>query len=277
MTTPDTTAPAITSPTAVFSGSPKRAIGIDVGGTGIKGGIVNLHKGKLTGERFRIPTPQPATPEAVAEVIGTILDELLSRDKAPDQDELAVGVILPAIVINNVVHSAANIDPSWIGRDTTELLAHLPGKVSTMNDADGAGLAEARYGAGANRAGTVTMITLGTGIGSALVHDGVLVPNAEMGHLQFDGVVAESKFSASARERMDQPFDEYGREVGRFLTHVERIQPTGMFIIGGGVSKRSEDFLPHIPKLRAEVAVAELKNNAGIVGAALYAAEQATL
>ncbi|GAA1805141.1 polyphosphate--glucose phosphotransferase [Nesterenkonia flava] len=280
MTKPDQTSPAAESlgpASATLPELPKRAIGIDVGGTGIKGGIVNLRKGKLIGERFRIPTPKPATPQAVAEVIATILEELLQREKAPAEQELAVGVTFPGIVIDNVVLSAANIDDSWLECDAAALLKHLPGHVSTMNDADAAGLAEARYGAGANREGTVMMITLGTGIGSALVHDGVLVPNSELGHLEFEGVVAETKVSAAARERADMPWDEYGETLRRYLRHVERIQPTGLFIIGGGISKRSEDFLPQVTGLRAEVVPAALQNNAGIVGAALYAAEQARL
>ncbi|MCH8559178.1 MULTISPECIES: polyphosphate--glucose phosphotransferase [unclassified Nesterenkonia] len=256
---------------------PKRAIGIDVGGTGIKGGLVNLHKGTLTGERFRIPTPKPATPEAVAEVIGQILDELLSREKAPALEELSVGVLFPAIVDKNIVLSAANIDQSWINTDAAKLLRHLPGQIHTLNDADGAGLAEARYGAGKGLEGTVMTITLGTGIGSALVHDGVLVPNSEMGHLEFEGEVAEKKASAAARERTDMPWDEYGQLLNRFLKHVERLQSPELFIIGGGISKRSEDFLPEIKDLRAKVEVAALQNNAGIVGAALYAAEQTRL
>ncbi|KUG58258.1 polyphosphate glucokinase [Nesterenkonia jeotgali] len=256
---------------------PKRAIGIDVGGTGIKGGIVNLHKGSLSGDRFRIPTPKPATPEAVADVIGEILDELLSREKAPALEELSVGVLFPAIVDKNIVLSAANIDESWINTDAAKLLRHLPGQIHTLNDADGAGLAEARYGAGKGLEGTVMTITLGTGIGSALVHDGVLVPNSEMGHLEFEGEVAEKKASAAARERADMPWDEYGQLLNRFLKHVERLQSPELFIIGGGISKRSEDFLPEVKDLRAKVEVAALQNNAGIVGAALYAAEQTRL
>lgn len=256
---------------------PHRAIGVDVGGTGIKGGIVNLRKGALVGERFRIPTPKPATPDAVHDVIGTIIEELLSREEAPDREHLAVGVLVPAIVIDNVVFSAANIDDSWIECDAGELLADLPGRVWTMNDADGAGLAEARYGAGAGKPGTIMTITLGTGIGSALVHDSVLVPNSELGHVEFEGVVAETKVSAAAREKAEMPWNEYGELLRRYLTHLERIQPVNRYILGGGVSKRSEDFLPQITGLRAEVVTAQLKNNAGIVGAALYAAEQSAL
>lgn len=271
------TAAVLPTAAAALTDLPRLAVGIDVGGTGTKGGIVDLSDGTLVGKRFRIPTPQPATPEAVAEVIGQILDELLSRDGAPAQTDLSVGVTFPAIVIDNVVLSASNIDQSWLNCDTGLLLGHLPGRTFTLNDADAAGLAEARYGAGAGRTGTVMTVTLGTGVGSALVHDGVLVPNSELGHLEFEGVVAETKVSAAARQRADQPWDEYGEVLRRYLTHVERIQAVNQFIIGGGVSKRSDDFLPYVTGLRAEVVPAALVNNAGIVGAALFATEQAAL
>lgn len=281
MTKPDTFAPATEAmgpASAALPQLPHRAIGIDVGGTGIKGGIVNLRKGSLTGKRFRIPTPKPATPEAVAAVIGEILDELLSREKAPAAEELTVGVTVPGIVIDNVVLSAANIDETWLECDTTELLRSLPGRISTLNDADAAGLAEARYGAGANKPGTIMMVTLGTGVGTAIVHDGVLVPNSELGHLEFEGEKpAERRVSAASRERLEMPWDEYGETLRRFLVHVERIQPVNKFIIGGGISKRSEDFLPGVTGLRAEVVPAQLTNDAGIVGAALYAAERARI
>lgn len=256
---------------------PKYAIGVDVGGTGTKGGIVNLTKGKLSGDRFRIPTPRPATPEAVAAVIEEIVDELMTRPKAPSPEDLAVGVLFPGIVIDNVVHSAANIDHAWIGCNTEELLSSLPGKLRVLNDADGAGLAEARYGAGAGASGTVLTITLGTGIGSALIHDGVLVPNSELGHLEFDGDIAEKKASAAARERADMSWEEYGALLGRYLKYVERLHSPSLFIIGGGISKRSQEFLPYVKGLRADVVPAALVNNAGIVGAALFAAEQKAL
>lgn len=268
---------AVAPASAATAELPKRAIGIDVGGTGIKGGIVNLGKGTLVGDRFRIPTPQPATPRAVAEVIRTILEELLTREKGPAREELAVGVLVPGIVKDNVVLSAANIHDSWLECDAGELLRDLPGEIYTLNDADGAGLAEARYGAGAGESGSVMTITLGTGIGSALVHEGVLVPNSELGHLEFEGQVAEKKASAAARERVEMPWQEYGQILDRYLTHVERLFSPSLFIIGGGISKRSDDFLPHIVGTRAPVVPARLKNNAGIVGAALFGAEQRVL
>ncbi|MDO5493597.1 MAG: ROK family protein [Nesterenkonia sp.] len=253
---------------------PHRALGVDVGGTGIKGGIVDLGTGELVGERFRIETPQPATPDAVREVIAEIIDELLSREEAPAQEDLTVGVLIPGVVVDGVVYSAANIDPSWMNTDLDSLLADLPGRIRTLNDADGAGLGEARYGAGFGQDGTVMTITLGTGIGSAVVHDGVLVPNMEFGHLEFEGRVAEHRASAAARKAADMPWEDYGRLLNRLLTHVERLTAPRLFIIGGGVSKRSDDFLPFVTDTRAPVVTAKLRNNAGIVGAALFAAEQ---
>lgn len=253
---------------------PRRALGVDVGGTGIKGGIVDLEKGELIGERFRIETPKPATPAAVRDVIAEIVDELLSREEAPERESLGVGVLIPGVVVDGVVHSAANIDPSWMNTDLDALLSDLPGRVRTLNDADGAGLGEARFGAGVGQGGSVMTITLGTGIGSAIVHDGVLVPNMELGHLEFEGEVAEHKASATARKAADMPWDEYGKLLNRFLLHVERLTAPRLFIIGGGVSKRSEDFLPYVTDTRAAVVTATLRNNAGIVGAALFAAEQ---
>lgn len=253
---------------------PRRALGVDVGGTGIKGGIVDLEKGELIGERFRIETPKPATPAAVRDVIAEIVDELLSREEAPERESLGVGVLIPGVVVDGVVHSAANIDPSWMNTDLDALLSDLPGRVRTLNDADGAGLGEARFGAGVGQGGSVMTITLGTGIGSAIVHDGVLVPNMELGHLEFEGEVAEHKASAAARKAADMPWDEYGKLLNRFLLHVERLTAPRLFIIGGGVSKRSEDFLPYVTDTRAAVVTATLRNNAGIVGAALFAAEQ---
>jgi polyphosphate glucokinase len=250
---------------------PRLAIGIDIGGTGMKGGIVDLKKGKLIGERFRIPTPQPATPDAVAEVLKQIVDELDSRGEDLDPTT-PVGVDFPAIVKNGVALSAANIDKSWIGTDVDRIFSDKLGReVSVFNDADAAGVAEAAYGAGKDVTGTVIVITLGTGIGSALIHDGILVPNVELGHLELDGHDAETQASASAREKIDMPFQEYAEtRLQRYFSHVEFLFSPELFIVGGGISKRSEDFLPFL-KLRTPIVAAELQNNAGIVGAALQA------
>ena len=243
-------------------------IGIDIGGTGIKGGIVDLKKGKLLGERFRIPTPQPSTPEAVAEVVAQIVEELSSRPDAPAEGS-PVGVTFPGIIQHGVVRSAANVDKSWLDTDVDSLFsARLGRPVEVINDADAAGLAEARYGAGDGVDGTVLVITLGTGSGSALIYRGALVPNSELGHLEVDGHDAETKASAVARERDGLSWDEYGVKLNRYLQHVEFLFSPELFIVGGGISKRSDEYFPHLD-LRTKIVTAELKNDAGIVGAAL--------
>lgn len=243
-------------------------IGIDIGGTGIKGGIVDLKKGKLIGDRLRIPTPQPSTPESVAEVVAQVVAELSARPDAPAPDS-PVGVTFPGIIQHGVVHSAANVDKSWLEMDIDALLtARLGRPVEVINDADAAGLAEARFGAGEFVKGTVLVITLGTGIGSAFIFDGKLVPNAELGHLEIDGFDAESKASAVARERDGLSWEEYSVLLQRYLSHVEFLFSPELFIIGGGISKRADEYLPRL-QLRTPIVPAELKNDAGIVGAAL--------
>jgi polyphosphate glucokinase len=243
-------------------------IGIDIGGTGIKGGIVDLKKGKLIGDRFRLATPQPATPEAVVEVVAKVVEELQARPDAPETDS-PIGVTFPGIIQHGVVHSAANVDKSWLNTDIDALLtARLGRPVEVINDADAAGLAEARYGAGAGIGGTVLVITLGTGIGSAFIFNGHLVPNAELGHLEVDGFDAESKASAVARERDGLSWEEYSVLLQRYFSHVEFLFSPELFIVGGGISKRADEYLPRL-KLRTPIVPAELKNEAGIVGAAL--------
>jgi polyphosphate glucokinase len=243
-------------------------IGIDIGGTGIKGGIVDLKKGKLIGDRVRFPTPQPSTPESVAEVVAQVVAELTKRDDAPDAST-PVGVTFPGIIQHGVVHSAANVDKSWLEADIDAMLtARLGRPVEVINDADAAGLAEARFGAGEGIAGTVLVITLGTGIGSAFIFDGKLVPNAELGHLEIDGFDAETKASAVAREREGLSWEQYSVLLQRYFSHVEFLFSPELFIVGGGISKRSDEYLPHM-KLRTPIVPAELKNDAGIVGAAI--------
>lgn len=246
-------------------------IGIDIGGTGTKGGIVDLRTGELVGDRFRIPTPRPATPEAVATVVKQIVDELQSRPEAPAPDS-HVGIVFPAIIKDGVALSAANVDKSWINTNVDALMTETLGReVEALNDADGAGLAEAYYGAGRDKTGLVMVITLGTGIGSAMILNGQLVPNAELGHLEIDGHDAESKASAAAREREDLPWKKWARKrLQRYFSHVEFLFSPSLFIIGGGVSKNSEKFVPYLD-LKTPVEIASLRNNAGIVGAALWA------
>ncbi|HCN38787.1 polyphosphate--glucose phosphotransferase [Rothia sp. (in: high G+C Gram-positive bacteria)] len=250
------------------------AIGIDIGGTGMKGGVVDTRTGNLVGERFRIPTPQPATPEACATVIREIVDELQGRELAPAPDS-AIGIDFPAVVKNGVTLSAANVDETWIGADLEGIMsAALDGrKVYALNDADAAGLAEAIYGQGRDKPGLIAVITLGTGIGSALIINGQLVPNTELGHLEIDGHDAETQASARARETHELSWKKYGKRLHRYFTHVEMLFTPDLFIIGGGISKNPEKFLPYIEEdVRTPIVMAELRNNAGIVGAAVWAA-----
>ncbi|MHA7142418.1 MULTISPECIES: polyphosphate--glucose phosphotransferase [unclassified Arthrobacter] len=250
---------------------PNTVIGIDIGGTGIKGGIVDLVEGEIVGERFRVPTPQPSTPEAVAEVVAQIVAELSTRPSAPGP-EVPVGVTFPAIIQHGIARSAANVDQSWVDTDVDGLFSKvLDRDVHVINDADAAGLAEVRYGAGKGVDGTVLVITLGTGIGSAFIFDGKLVPNAELGHLEIDGYDAETRASAVARERDGIDWDEYSVRLQRYFSHVEFLFSPELFIVGGGISKRSKEYLPGL-NLRTRIIPAQLRNQAGIVGAALQAA-----
>ena len=238
--------------------------GIDFGGTGIKGAPVDLETGDFAVERVRIPTPRPSTPEAVAEVFAELLAQF-PTSTGP------VGVTVPGIVRHGVVHSAANIDDSWLGVDADRLFTEATGReVHVVNDADAAGLAEVRYGAAAGRRGLVILTTLGTGIGSALVHDGVLVPNSELGHLEVDGHVAEHRASNRARETHDLSMEEWAGRLTTYYRHLERLFSPDLFLVGGGISKRSAEFLPLL-EIDTEIIPATLLNRAGVVGAALHA------
>ena len=241
------------------------AFGIDIGGTGIKGGVVDLRGGILIGERFRLPTPQPATPEAVAETAGKVAANF---DYAGP-----FGVDFPGVVLDGVVHSAANVDKSWIGTSLRDAMSpQLPGPVTVLNDADAAGLAEARYGAGRGKRGLVIVVTFGTGIGIALINDGKLVPNAELGHIELDGHDAETKAAASARERDGLSWEQWAKRASRYLRTLENLLWPELFILGGGISKKPEKWVPLL-RNRTPTVVAQLINNAGIVGAALAASE----
>jgi len=238
--------------------------GIDFGGTGIKGAPVDLASGDFAAERVRFKTPSPSTPERVAEVFVELLAAF------PDSGG-PVGVTVPGVVRHGVVSSAANIDKSWIGTDADALFTEATGRdVHVVNDADAAGLAEVRYGAAAGRRGLVIVTTLGTGIGSALVHEGVLVPNAELGHLEIDGHDAESRAANSAREAEDLSMAEWAQRLTRYYRTLERLFSPDLFVVGGGISKRADEFLPLLD-LDTEIVPATLRNRAGVVGAALYA------
>ncbi len=236
-------------------------IGIDFGGTGIKAAPVDLDTGDFVAERQRIDTPKKSTPAAVGDIMAQLCDSF------PDSTG-PVGVAVPAVVRRGVVLSAANIDKSWIGVDADALLTERLGRpVHVLNDADAAGHAEMQYGAAKGRDGLVIMTTLGTGIGSALLWNGVLVPNSELGHLEIDGYDAEKRAATSARERDDLSWAEWAERLTTYYRTLEKLFSPDLFVVGGGVSKKADKFLPLI-EIETEIVGATLKNLAGIVGAA---------
>ncbi|MCE5290419.1 MAG: ROK family protein [Nocardiaceae bacterium] len=241
-----------------------QGFGIDVGGTGIKGALVDLATGELAGERIRIETPKPATPEAVAATVAEIVKQ--AGWSGP------VGVTMPAVVLNGVTKSAANIDESWVNADAgkifTEALGGVP--VAVLNDADAAGLAEDRFGAAADAKGLIIMLTFGTGIGSAIIYNGVLIPNSELGHLEVGGKEAEHRAAASVKENNDMSYKDWCKQVSKVLTTVENLFWPDLFIAGGGISKKSEKWIPLLTN-RTPIVPAKLLNTAGIVGAAMAA------
>jgi polyphosphate glucokinase len=244
----------------------RHGFGVDIGGTGIKGAPVDLHKGELADNRYRVPTPQPATPEAVADVVRQVLVHF-GWDRP-------FGCTFPAVVQHGVVRTAANVDESWIGTDGHELLSKATGQTALLvNDADAAGVAEARFGAAKDRDGVVLVSTLGTGIGSALLVNGTLVPNTELGHLEVDGHDAETRAADSAREREDLSWPDWAARLSRYYQAVEILFWPDLIVVGGGVSKRSGKWL-NLVQTRTEMVPAALLNNAGIVGAAVLAAER---
>jgi polyphosphate glucokinase len=243
-------------------------IGVDIGGTGIKVALVDLVKGALAGDRIRVATPSPATPAAIAALVASTVASVGGTG--------TVGLTMPSVVVDGVVTTAANIDPSWIGTDATELFEKATGRrVGVVNDADAAGMAEMRYGAGAGHDGVVILITLGTGIGSAVFHRGVLVPNTELGHLQMHHGDAEHWAAESVREREDLSWSQWAHRVSSYLEHLERLLYPDLFLIGGGVSRKADKFVPLLT-CKTPVKAAELHNDAGIVGAAMVAPPEAT-
>ena len=244
----------------------KHGFGVDIGGTGIKGAPVDLRKGKLSDDRFRVPTPQPATPDAVAAVVREVLDHFEWQGE--------FGCTFPAVVQHGMVRTAANVDQSWIGTDADKLLASATGRQPlVVNDADAAGVAEVRFGAAKDQDGVVLVSTLGTGIGSALLVDGQLVPNTELGHVELDGHDAESRASESARERENLSWADWAARLTRYYQHLENLFWPDLIVVGGGVSKNADQWL-HLVETRTELVPATLLNNAGIVGAAVLAAER---
>lgn len=241
----------------------EQRLGIDIGGSGIKGAPVDVDSGELTAARFRLPTPKGAKPKDVADVVQQVA--------ASFDVQGPVGITFPGVVLHGVTLTAANVSDDWVGVDADAMFTeHLGRPVTMMNDADAAGVAEMHFGAGRDRLGVVVLITLGTGIGSALFVDGTLVPNTELGHVELDGKDAELAASGSARDREKLSPKEYAKRLGHYLQYLDGLLWPDLFILGGGVSKQGEKYLPHLD-VRCEVVLAELRNNAGIVGAALHA------
>lgn len=247
----------------------RTVIGVDIGGSGVKAAVVDIDRGELASERQRIETPHPATPDAVAEVVKELVTMLGPAEK--------VGITIPAVVRSGVVRSAANIDDSWIGTDARLLFSDVLGiDCTVLNDADAAGVAEMRFGAGVGRDGVVILVTLGTGIGSAVFTDGVLVPNTELGHLEFKGGVAEKYAASSVRENEDLSWHHWGHRVGHYLSMLDGLFSPELFIVGGGVSKKFSKYEGYIRDKMdtgTEIVPAQSLNQAGIVGAALTAVQ----
>jgi polyphosphate glucokinase len=241
-------------------------VGVDIGGTGIKAAPVDLATGALAAERIRLPTPSPATPQAIAGVVGDVLQ--LIGVAGP------VGLAIPAVVRGAIVETASHIDPTWIGVNAVDFFSKVTGRqVAVLNDADAAGVAEIRFGAGRGMDGVVAVITLGTGIGSALFVDGTLVPNSELGHLPLHGAEAEKWAAESVRERDDVPWEEYAQRLQAYLELIQTVLWPQLIIIGGGISNVADKFLPLI-QLRTPIVPAQLRNHAGIIGAAMFAPQE---
>ncbi|AXH95037.1 polyphosphate--glucose phosphotransferase [Ornithinimicrobium avium] len=248
----------------------KHILGIDIGGSGIKGAPVDLDKGELAEKRKRIDTPKGAAPGDVVEVVAQIVEHF-SGSVAPGSP---VGITIPAVVRAGVVESAANIDKGWIGTDADAMFTEaLDRPVHVVNDADAAGVAEMHYGAGLDEKGVVLLTTLGTGIGSALFVDGILVPNTELGHLEIDGHDAETRAASSVKTEEDLSWKEWAERLQVYYSTIEKLFSPDLLIVGGGVSKDAEKFLPRLD-LRARIVPAQLRNSAGIVGAAWYALDE---
>jgi polyphosphate glucokinase len=259
-----------TSRTDVTGATPLlRGFGIDVGGSGIKGGIVDLGTGQLIGDRFKLPTPVPATPAAVAKTVAKVVKEFGWTGP--------LGVTYPGVVTGGVVRTAANVDKSWIGTNAREFISsELSGQdVTVLNDADAAGLAEERYGAGKDNTGVVVLLTFGTGIGSAVIHNGKLLPNTEFGHLEVDGKEAEHRAASSVRDQHDWSYKRWAKEVTKVLVAIENAIWPDLFIAGGGISRKADKWVPLLEN-RTPVVAAALLNTAGIVGAAMAATTDVT-
>ncbi|MEY4327949.1 MAG: hypothetical protein RIR71_619 [Actinomycetota bacterium] len=244
----------------------KKAVGIDIGGTGIKAAVVDIKKGELVSDRVRVETPQGGEPEAIAQVCKQMIETLgVSHKNYP------VGICFPAVVKHGYTQSAANVSKKWIGLNADELFDKtLDRHTHVINDADAAGLAEVKFGAGRGTHGLTIMTTLGTGIGTALFYNGVLIPNAELGHLEIEGVDYETRAAYSAMEREDLSFEAWAQRLQKYYSTLERLLVPDLFIVGGGISKNHEKFLPLLD-LKTKIVPATTKNSAGIIGAASLA------
>ncbi len=257
-------------------GTPRYAVGVDIGGSGIKGAPVDLDRGDLTAERLRVDTPSPSTPDAVADVVAAVVAEAVragtALDPAFDAGPAPVGVTFPAVITHGIARSAANVDPAWVGTDVAALLHERTGRPAhVVNDADAAGVAEARYGAARDCRGVVVLTTLGTGIGTAVLVGGTLVPNSELGHLEVEGHDAETRASDAARKRDDLSWGQWAARLQTYYRVLEDLVWPDLIVVGGGVSRKAERFVPLLD-LRTPMVPAELLNRAGIVGAAALAA-----
>ena len=243
------------------------AVGIDIGGTGIKGAIVDVATGELLTDRMKLPTPEGGKPDDILDTVLALFDEI--GDIGADAH---VGVCFPAIVLGGRTMSAANVSKKWIGLEAEALFEQKLGRdIHFVNDADAAGIAEARYGAAVGAKGLTILTTLGTGIGSAMLFNGELIPNSELGHLQLDGQDAEHLASTSAKEKEDLSWKQWAKRLQRYYEHLELLFSPDLILVGGGISKSSEEFLPLLD-LRTPIIPAALRNNAGIIGAAALAA-----
>jgi polyphosphate glucokinase len=268
MTTTDSTTD--TPSTDALTGTPqRRGFGIDVGGSGIKGGIVDLDTGLLIGDRIKLLTPQPATPSAVAKTIAEVVNGFGWTGP--------LGVTYPGVVAHGVVQTAANVDKAWIGTNARDVIgAELNGQaVTILNDADAAGLAEARYGAGRDQSGVVVLLTFGTGIGSAVIHNGTLLPNTEFGHLEVGGKEAEQRAASSVKDKNNWNYEKWAKQVTKVLVAIENALWPDLFIAGGGISRKADQWLPLLEN-RTRVVAADLLNTAGIVGAAMASTSDVT-
>ena len=247
------------------------AVGVDVGGSGIKAAVVDTATGELVSERLRVPTPTPSTPDRVSASIGRLVRRLAKANEL--ERETPVGIGLPGVAIGGVLMTAANIDPAWIGYPIAERLSYLlKRRVEIVNDADAAGIAELRFGVAAGRPGTVIFLTLGTGVGSGVFVDGKLVPNTEFGQMEIRGRPAERRSASVARTRRGLSWKAWAQDLDEHLQRIEDLMWPNLFILGGGVSKNGDKFIPRLTT-RTQVVAAKLRNDAGIIGAAVVAIE----